>query len=212
MRLSLGSRGEGARRGVCGRCERDWHLYKSALSHRPLLHSPSWLQAGLTRVSTTLCRVLPLPLVPLPTHPGNKVRMNQNKATTVLVPPTSAALPKHSKTLPTPTAFETPAILESGWRKKLFYRWGKLRIRKAMPWHQQVGESGPEHRASAPITQPWDGKRTGHCPEGWPGWGVTALGSARKGLELGLPHRGGDVSHFPCGPGLQTKAGRELFL
>lgn len=75
-----------------------------------------------------------------------------------------------------------------------------------------MGEQGPEFRVSASTAPCWGVKKTGYCPEGWLSWGAAALGSARKGPELGLQHRGGDVSHFPCDPGLQTKAGRELFF
>lgn len=75
---------------------------------------------------------------------------------------------------------------------------------------QQVGGSRPECRAPASRPHLGVGARVGIAQRAGRAYGA-ALGLARKGPELGLHHSGRDVSHFPCDPELQTKAGRELF-
>lgn len=85
--------------------------------------------------------------------------------------------------------------------------------RRQGPWSrcQRVGDAGPEHRAPASRPHLGVGRKVGIAQRAGRAEGA-ALGSARKGPELGLHRRGRDVSHPPCDPGLQTKAGRELFL
>lgn len=187
------------------------HLYKSAQAHWPHLRAarPGPRQASL---GSPQSYAGPPPFHLSPT-PGEKVRKNQNKATTVPVPPASAALPKYPKTLPPSLPLKLWPVWQVG--RESYFTDGETEDQtgeRPRPWHPQVRESGPEHRALPPPPELGTGRKLGIAQR--PGWagGVTALGSARKSLELGLQHRGGDVSHFPCDPRLQTKAGRELFL
>lgn len=220
IRLSLESRVESRKRSLelpegcqegSSRCECGWaSVQVGPGSLASPLWSPSWPQAGLTWVSTILCRTPPFHLSP---SPGEKVRKNQNKATTVPVPPASAALPKYPKTLPPSLPLKLWPVWQVG--RESYFTDGETEDQtgeRPRPWHPQVRESGPEHRALPPPPELGTGRKLGIAQgPGWAG-GVTVLGSARKSLELGLQHRGGDVSHFPCDPRLQTKAGRELFL